>query len=611
MCGVAGMVVPRNVELPGMDAVLTRMREAQRHRGPDDAGNYWNERTRVGLAANRLAIRDLTPAGHMPMCADGICITYNGEIYNTKELRAELTDAGAQFFSQSDTEVVLRGYIHWGEDVVKRLRGMFAFAIHDPLSGILLLARDPLGIKPLYYARGTPFCFASELRALIASGLVGRELDQMALSAYLQLGSIPAPLSIYRGVAAVLPGHCVRVRLRSVLELETFSYWSWPEETSDADVAEVRVALNEAVEAHMVSDVPVGAFLSGGLDSSAVTAIAAAISPEPLRTCSIAFESRRHDESSYARAVAKALGTEHHERLITRADFFGGLDRFVDALDQPSIDGFNTYFVAQTAAQAGLKVALSGLGGDELFGGYPSFRGVPRVLRVVQSARALAGGHAHRAINAFTRSDRWRKVAEATRHPSSPASAFLVYRGLFTRTETERMLAATKHFDAFQYVRKSAGRAQGNLSSWVGRAELGTYTTQQLLRDTDVMSMAHSLEVRVPLLDRRLLETVSALPAHVRFGGPGKPLLRRLMAQRLPALVLKRQARQGFAFPMAAWLRGADQRDLWQWDAPIFASFDAHALQRVQQRFREGRAHWSRVWALIALNEWSRRSARA
>lgn len=612
MCGIAGIVVPENARVDDVRSALETMRAAQHHRGPDDAGTYWNEHARVGLANCRLSIRDLSPAGHMPMCAAHVCITYNGEIYNAEALRAELVQQGHRFVSHSDTEVILRGYLQWQEGVLTRLRGMFAFGILDAAAGTLLLARDPLGIKPLYYSHTAPFCFASELRALTEARLTSRVIDDVALSAYLQLGSIPAPLTIYRDIAALPPGHSALVRWRGRTNLEVRRYWTPRPTNTSATVPDVKTALAEAVASHLVSDVPVGAFLSGGLDSSSVVALAMRASGQALRTCSIAFESSAFDESGYARAVANALGTQHHERLVTRGSFMSNLDGFVGALDQPSIDGFNTYFVAQTAREIGLKVALSGLGGDELFGGYPTFRGVPRLVRAIRTTRALTGGGAAQAISAVTRSDRWRKVAEAARRPATPASAFLVYRGLFTRTEASQMLRAPDPFDTSRYIAESAGSPGSSLAEWVGRAELATYTSSQLLRDSDVMSMAHSLELRVPLLDSRLVETVDALPPAERFRGPGnKGLLRELMQDELPALVLERTGRQGFTFPMQEWLAADDARKLWTWDAPIMRHFNRGELNALQQRFRAGRTHWSRVWSLMALNQWSQRAAHA
>ena len=609
MCGIAGVFAHASLPPDRAREALAAMRNAQHHRGPDDSGLFWNEGMQAGLAACRLAIRDLSPAAHMPMQIDDVCITYNGEIYNADALRADLVRAGHAFNSHSDTEVILRGYLAWGDDVVTRLRGMFAFGILDARRETLLLARDPLGIKPLYYARSAPFAFASELNALRTSGCVDGGIDQTALSAYLQLGSIPAPFTIYQQAAALLPGHIAKVSVANPVQVTTQRYWSPPVDAHASNIGEVRNALQDAIASHLVSDVPVGAFLSGGLDSSTVVALASQMVSEPLRTCSIAFESAAHNESRYARAVAEAFGTQHHERMVTRGEFLAMLPDFFRRLDQPSIDGFNTYLVSQTARQAGLSVALSGLGGDELFGGYPSFNGVPRLVRALRVAR-MSGNLPARALAHVTRSDRWRKVAAAAERPVTRASAFLIYRGLFTRPEAERLLPHAEHFDAERYVEERAGESGGSVKQWVGRAEFGTYTASQLLRDSDVMSMAHSLELRVPLLDQQLVETVNALPPEQRFpAGGNKALLRDMMADRLPAVVLERKDRQGFSFPMQEWLRGEMQENDWQ--AKVLEPFDKHVIADVQRRFEAGYTHWSRYWSLITLSEWSRKAADA
>jgi asparagine synthase (glutamine-hydrolysing) len=610
MCGIAGIFAHSGLPPEQARTALAAMRDAQHHRGPDDRGIMWSNTAHAGLAACRLAIRDLSPAGHMPMCIDDVCITYNGEIYNADELRAELLGAGQTFDSHSDTEVILRGYVAWGDAVVTRLRGMFAFGILDGRTQQLLLARDPLGIKPLYYTHSAPFAFASELQALIAAGSVDARIDQTALSAYLQLGSIPAPLTIYQQIAALRPGHIAKIPVADPGKISLRRYWSPPDGVQHtSNLADVKNALQDAVASHLVSDVPVGAFLSGGLDSSTIVALASQMASEPLRTCSIAFESAAHDESPYARAVAQAFGTRHYEHVVTRTEFFHMLPKFFSSMDQPSIDGFNTYLVSAAARQAGLSVAMTGLGGDELFGGYPSFNGVPRLLRALRLARA-GGTLPARALAQMTLSDRWRKVAAAVERPVTSASALLVYRGLFTRAEAMRLLPDAQPFDAEQYVAERAGPSSGSVKEWVGRAELATYTTSQLLRDSDVMSMAHSLELRVPLLDTRLVETVHALPSEQRFpANSNKGLLRSIMADRLPAVVMERRHRQGFSFPMQEWL-GADLR-IHRWDAELLEPFDRNALSDVQQRFQAGYTHWSRYWSLITLSEWSGRAAHA
>lgn len=615
MCGIAGIVWHEGRAPEITMALLARMRDALHHRGPDDSGIDIDARGRVGLTNARLAIRDLSPAGHMPMrtADDRLCITYNGEIYNAAELRAELSMLGYGFRSTSDTEVVLAGYAMWGDDVVKRLRGMFAFAIADYTTeqARVLLARDPLGIKPLYYTmRGDALVFASELRAFIAAGMTERTIDRHALSAYLQLGSIPAPLTIFEDVWALDPGSLLIVDAQGARDPRT--WFEMPAPQAAVERVDVREALRKAVESHLVADVPVGVFLSGGLDSSAIVALAAAHAPG-LATCTIRFQEKAADESAYARAVADHFKTTHHEIVIGAADMVSGVDDIMRAIDQPSIDGFNTYFISKAAAGVGLKVALSGLGGDELFGGYPTFRGVPRVLNGVRAIRrAGLGAVAARTVSAVTRNDRWRKTAETLMRPATPESAYLMYRGLFAPGEAAALLGTSRFaFDPLTYVRNRAA-GSGDVRDWVARAEIRTYTTNQLLRDADVMSMAHSLEVRMPLLDTGLVEAMLRVPAAQRLQGSGpKPMLRAALAGMLPSEVLSRREKKGFTFPLNEWLRSGQAAPLWDWQGGILDSFDRKTLASVSAGFRAGRTHWSRAWSLIVLNEWHKRIAHA
>lgn len=406
MCGIAGIVLNPGKSRPDLHERLETMAQAITHRGPDDQGVFVAPDGRVGLANRRLAMRDLSPAGHMPMANDdnSLWITYNGEIYNAEALRRELEALGQRFRSHSDTEVILRGYEAWGVQAVARLRGMFAFALLDlrPAagpSGRLLLARDPMGIKPLYYAQTKAgLVFASELKAMRASGLAGDEISPASLVAYLLLGSVPNPLTIYRQISALEPATWVDIALDHPAELRPVTYWRLPDDISPpASHAEaismVRERLLDAVRVRLVSDVPLGAFLSGGLDSSSVVMLMRAATDGPIRTCSMVFEETEYSEAPYARAVAEAAGAEHFERVISAQDVLAELDAMLASLDQPSVDGVNTWFVAQTARQAGLTVALSGLGGDELFGGYPNtFVQTFQVQRALHLVQAMPGG---------------------------------------------------------------------------------------------------------------------------------------------------------------------------------------------------------------------------
>jgi asparagine synthase (glutamine-hydrolysing) len=623
MCGIAAVALRRGAGGVDVAAALARMAASVAHRGPDDEGILVAPDGRSGLASRRLAIRDLSPAGHMPMAAEGgrVSIAYNGEVYNADALRADLERAGHAFASRSDTEVVLRGYLAWGPTVVQRLRGMFAFAVMDlrPGERRLFLARDRLGIKPLYWTvAGDAFVAGSELRELYASGLVPRETDPAGLVGFLLLGSVPNPLTIQAGVRALEPGCTLSVPLDDPAAVPApRRYWTLPTEVvppapGEDTAARVRELLADAVKVRLVSDVPIGAFLSGGLDSGAVVGLMRHVGAETIRTCSMVFEEGGFSEAPYARAAAKLAGAEHFERVVTAEDVRGEFERMLDATDQPTVDGVNTYFVSQTARQAGLTVALSGLGGDELFGGYAhTFRGMPRVLSMVRAARALPGGGAlaARALS-LAPSQRMRKAADALRRPASRASAYLACRGMFSPGEVRAMLrpgvweAGAAGFDAVAHVAERAVHPNGPAFNWVSRAELGTYTHHQLLRDTDAMSMAHSLEVRVPLLDHLLVEAVLRLPAEVKTAGPGpKPLLARAVGDLLPPEVRDRRDKQGFTFPFAVWLRGAlREHARAALDArPDFSLLRRDAVERVWRDFEAGRVHWSRVWALAVL----------
>ena len=559
--------------------------------------------------------------------ADGrLQITHNGEIYNADELRAELEARGHPFRSRSDTEVILQGYAAWGEAVVERLRGMFAFAILDQRGGTgprVLLARDRLGIKPLYYAR-TPetFVFASEIKALVASGLLSREISAPGLVGYLMLGSVPSPHTIYRDILALEPATTLAIDVGApAREPHSRRYWQVPNASREPlrrplAVDVVQAALRAAVRSHLVSDVPVGAFLSGGLDSSAVAALMRENTTGPIRTCSMVFEETEYSEAPFARAMAEAMGAEHYERVVTAADVAAALPSIFQVMDQPSIDGINSYFVSKTAREAGLTVALSGLGGDELFGGYlNTFRGVPRVLQAVRLGQAVPGGVAllHAGIRAFAKEVRWGKLRDALDRPRSPASAYLTCRGLFSVGEVQALVtpdlwhAAAKEFDPVRHIADHAGSngADTDLFSWVSRAELGSYTRDQLLRDTDLMSMAHSLEVRVPLLDDRLVEVALQLPDEVKQnGGQPKSLLMESVEDRLPPLITARRGKQGFVFPFGTWLRGPLRYHCEGWQESLGDLLRADGLVRAREMWQAGRLHWSRGWALAALTGW-------
>jgi asparagine synthase (glutamine-hydrolysing) len=398
-------------------------------------------------------------------------------------------------------------------------------------------------------------------------------------------------------------------------------YWQLPVQIDQSRdygeaVETIRTLLLEAVRIRLVSDVPLGAFLSGGLDSSVIVRLMRAATNGIIRTCSMTFAEAAYSEAPYSQAMAEAVGAEHFERVISSEDVKNEWDHIFAAMDQPTIDGVNTYFVSQTARQAGLTVALSGLGGDELFGGYPNtFQDVPRVLRALRLAQGVPGGVllARTALDVIPGQARWTRIKDALTFPASAASAYLTRRGLFSPGEVCELLQpdlwrmGTADFEPATYVNKcvngTAYKAQG--FDWISRAELRTYMHNQLLRDTDVMSMTHSLEVRVPFLDHRLVETVLRLPEAMRRQGGRtiKPLLMQAAGKDLPPLIRQRQGKQGFTFPFALWLR----RDLRSHAKAMLEQVQARgwlqasAVQHVVEDYEAGRVHWSRLWALVAL----------
>ncbi len=617
MCGIAGIVSKQ--PLTDLAERLEAMANMMHHRGPDDGGVYLAPAGDVGFANRRLAIRDLSPAGHMPMTnqKEDIWITFNGEIYNVDMLRVELEAEGLHFVSESDTEVIVKGYEAWGLGILDRLIGQFAFAIHDQRQNQTLLARDHLGIKPLYYAAiDEGFVFASELKAVLRSGLVDNTISSNNIVAYLLFGSMPNPLTLYQNIQALEPAHYLLITPDNPTPAR---YWQIPQTIGpvanpEAVREQVSGLLKASVRKRLVSDVPLGAFLSGGLDSSAVVALMRETGADPIKTCSVVFEEKEFSEGSYAASVAKKMDTDHYERVITATDIINDFDHIVMHMDQPTIDGINTYFVSKIAREAGLTVALSGVGGDELFGGYPrTFQEVPSLQRAIQSVKRAPMGAwaASRVMNYMPKPRRWRQVQDALRRPPTLANAYTIRRGLYSTSEVKALVApdiwqtAIQQFDLGMHVQELAGAENGDTFAWISRAELQTYTHHQLLRDADVMSMAHSLEVRVPLLDKDLVEYVVCLPAHAKTDATGrpKPLLTAAVRHLLPELVLNRTDKQGFIFPLEHWLRGgmSDQVDEILHSGRLNQFLQPRGIQAVHQDYQNQRIHWSRLWSLVVL----------
>ena len=642
MCGIAGgLFWNADTGRGGRQASVERMVSALGHRGPDGEGLTRCETpARAGSSAptvilghRRLSIIDLSERASQPMeSARGlIWLTYNGEIYNYRDLRRELEATGRVFRTSSDTEVILQGYEEWGAAVVDRLRGMFAFALWDGGVQRLWLARDRLGIKPLYVYRGNGYLlFASEVRALLASNLVPRTLDRSALDQFLAYQSVPEPRTLVRDVRMIAPGHIVRVGPdgREVAR----RYWDLLDSaaskivvTPDECRRRVRELLEESAALHLVSDVPVGVFLSGGIDSGAVAALVRQTGIVP-RTFSVAFTGTSYDESPYARVMAKSLKTDHTEVSLSEADVLAQIPDALASVDHPSGDGTNTFIIARAVREAGLKVALSGLGGDEFFGGYPSFRRLRRVAAMAaawrhspQIMRRVAGSAVRRIGGSSVASVKTAAVLESD---GTLPQTFPILRQLFPEAQRIDLLGAdtveiSRHQgDPYVYLlqRTLDREADLDLMSLVSYAEARTYMHDVLLRDTDQMSMCRGLEVRVPLLDHRLVEYLMRLPEAAKSGqDTPKPLLTGSLAQPLPDYCINRPKR-GFVLPLDLWMRGAlrplCERHLGPQGLAGRGMFNAGAIESVWRSYLTGkpRTTWSRPWALITLNSWLERT---
>lgn len=594
----------------------------QEHRGPDDRGMASVGGATLGMC--RLAIFD--PArGRQPMVTpdDRFHLIFNGAIYNFRELRAELEPTGWHFRTECDTEVLLAAFSIWGEACLPRLRGMFAFAVWDAVEQSLFLARDPLGIKPLYYARLADdlFLFGSELNALLASGVVDAEIDPVAVGDYLAWFAVPAPRTIYRGISNLPPGYCLRVHRDGKVKIRP--WWHLPgrrptpaRPKSDTTLAgELREQLRASIRAHQLADVPVGAFLSGGLDSSAIVALMAAEGASRLKTFSLVFNEEEFSEKGPARRVAQHVGTDHHEALLTGEMVAAELPRIIGKLDHPTGDGINTYFVSQAARRGGVTAVLSGLGGDEVFGGYNSFSDVPRMARLLPAWRRLPEGLRRVATRfAGAQGARGRKLADFLTYARDVHELCALRR---------RVLAEDKRLELLTPDARAMAVRQGpfhpllddfaldlavaddfqTVSGW----EMRTYMADVLLRDSDVFSMAHSLELRVPFVDRELIEWWwQQSPAHYFDARRPKAILARAVADLLPAETQQR-AKQGFSLPFSVWVHGPLRPFLDEMfsDSSLARCpwLDAANVQRDWREFKAGddSANWSRIWTIAIL----------
>lgn len=608
MCGIVGLVHENPEQLAPMTMA---MRNALIHRGPDDSGMEVWPASGVGLGNTRLSIIDLSPAGHQPMSnEDGaIWIVYNGEVYNYARLKRRLEDRGHSFRSNSDTETIIHAYEEWGVDSLSMLRGMYAFGLWDAKAKQLLLARDRMGIKPLfYYWDERTFAFASEIKALLVLENINKEIERSALFDYLTYLYIPAPKTAYKYIRKLQPGHYLVFDGHSI---STKCYWDVSLEQDDSidegmAIELVRERLADAVSSHSVSDVPVGVLLSGGLDSSTIVAHMAGTMSQPAQTYSIGFDVAEHGETRFARLVAQKFDTNHRERIVGREAVQSLLSRVVLLYDEPFADGsaIPTYSVAQLAREE-VKVVLSGDGGDEVFAGY---RWYDRWLQF-QNLRAVPAFVRHGLMKPLGRI--WPSNARGGRVKhfledmgNTPLGQYARQMELFSPTEKRKILGSDwrsefKDYDDYWYFRQF-WRSELDPITRMQYLDLKTYLPDDILTKVDRASMAVSLEVRPPLLDHLLVEAVFSVPAEIRFRNAEKKyLLKQAMNGVLPAEVLTR-GKKGFSSPLTQWM--GEEKEWVQ-------EFIGRSPRIVQKDALEksGRYSWGpKYWALLVLEQWAR-----
>ncbi len=622
MCGITG-IVGNSINTSVYQTAIQKMTDAIAHRGPNSQG-LWNDE-HCFFGHRRLSIIDLSEAGNQPFISqDGrYILVYNGELYNYKDLKFELqrVEHGSKnipyiFKTNTDTEVILASYLRWGNNCMKRFNGMFAFAIWDTVEQKLLIGRDRLGVKPLYYQyKNNTLVFASEIRALIYSGIIDKKINPSAVAEYIQYSTVHAPNTMLQDVKVLMPGHFIEFNIQH----STFSilnYWNINDYTKtkqDLSYKETCDKVNElltaSVERRLVADVPFGAFLSGGIDSSAIVGLMSKVSTEKIQTFNVSFDEGEFSEAKYAKQISQKFNTQHHEIKLTPTDFLNQLPEALAAIDHPSGDGPNSYIVSKATKQAGITMALSGLGGDELFAGYDIFKRFYELEKKAWLNVIPAKGLIGKLISAKKKSVQGDKTSEILALNSiNGHQAYPINRKLFNQSDYQSLLK-NKYNDSnfiFNLIKNSTTDKQHTLSR-VSLYEIETYMQNILLRDADQMSMAVALEVRVPFLDYQLVEFVLGVKDEYKFPHTPKKLLIDSLGDLLPNEIVNRP-KMGFTLPWKEWLKG-DLREFCEDNIIQFSkrSFvNREAVLIIWNRFlnNDPKITWSRVWHLVVLNNW-------
>lgn len=577
MCGIAGgFFFNENTDQQKLDVVVKKMSDRLINRGPDSYGYWHDQKAKIGFGHRRLSILDLNARSDQPMVSDDgrYTIVFNGEIYNFRELKASLEHAGESFKTTGDTEVILKLFMRSKEKMLSSLRGMFAIAIWDSLEKSLLLARDPYGIKPLYYSISRDhLLFASQVKAILDTGLVSQEPSAIGQAGFWLMGSVPEPHTWFADIQSLPAGTWSVVDKNG--KLTSQKYWdiadSWrqaPEcDLSDSEIQKrVQEAVFESVKKHLISDVPVGVFLSGGIDSGSVAGLIQDYGVQHMKGITITFkefENQHEDEAPIAAQVAKKYGFDHHIRVIGREEFEADLPQILKAMDQPSLDGINTWYATKAVKEQKLKVVISGVGGDELFWGYPSFKQIPNLFKKVNRLKNIPGALPLAQLGLKlqakrTNNQRWNYLTQAAQ---SMSGAYWLRRGLYSPNQLAELMGkdlaqkALNDFSIEQFIHSQTGSLANDPQCAVAQLESIVYMRNQLLRDSDWASMDHSVELRTPLVDAWLLKDMMPLmKSFHRF--PGKTLLANSPRTPLGRSIVERR-KTGFGIPLGQWLNSA------------------------------------------------------